>query len=256
MRILAEGILSDIFNLLTDTPEIPANQSHILDDLLDPYTAEDLYEAVLERIRQRPDRADVRAAMELFFPRNSKDIPKDVDTELWKKYRDKMENVIVDFVVRGGKDITSRVQDVYRARMGRKFNPYNIPGKVYFGSVLKYMYNKEYSFWKDGIQKLYKQYRKDADKKARETGKGLNTPNNKVNKTQASRNKSSSKLTQAQKARIEKDAIQILKDQFGINVSPADKQSIRNSPYTTAEDIAIEIIRAHYPNAQVRLTGR
>lgn len=156
MNKYTEGILSDIFDLFTQTPEFPAKTgTQQLEKYLDPYDMDDLWEGVLYKLRQVNDER-IKNVMKVFFPENGRpdlsniqDIPENLDPQLLKLFRYQFENVVIEFVTTDALDIINEVQRFVKNK-DSNYDISQITGKQYFGSILKQVTSNKY----DIINKL------------------------------------------------------------------------------------------------------
>ena len=162
MKILREGALMNLFNLFTDSPDLSSAQEHVLDNYIEPLTTTELYYAIISQLRKTAKNKETKEILQVFLPAKSRfKRPKDIHPQLWAKYQDKMEDVIVKYMVSGGKDIIKRVQQTY-AKMPDKIN-----NKVYIGTILNEVVNPHYEV-EANLKKIYDEFLKekeDPDKK-------------------------------------------------------------------------------------------
>lgn len=164
-KIKVEGFLQDLFGVLSEDPQIPSGVGvKAMNNTLKPHTVEDLYEAVIIRLRTAGRNATVRQkVMPAFFPENAKDctLPDTISVKLIDMYRDKMEDVIVEFCTTDANDIIVRTQEAY-AKQGK--NTDEITGDQYFGTILQQIHSGEYDIL-DKLAALYREFEKESKKK-------------------------------------------------------------------------------------------
>lgn len=156
MKKYTEGILTDLFDLLTQVPEFPKNSAtQVLENYLDPYSVDDLWNGVIYKLRQINNNS-VKKVMTVFFPENGKpdlnsieEIPNNVDPQLIKLFRYQFENVIIEFITKDAMDIIDQVQKFLKNN-DPNYDVSQITGQQYLGSIMKQVTSNKY----DIINKL------------------------------------------------------------------------------------------------------
>ena len=247
MQIL-EGFLSDWFDLATKPAEIPADTNKgLIDKLLDPMDAEDLYDMVVKRLQMVKGNSKFVQPyiMPLFFPETKKEMneaykalrdkyPKmseDMNPDLYEEYKYKLENAIIEFCTVDALDIIKRVQYVYKQK-DKNVNVYNIPVKVYVGTIIKEIYSGNYDMTTK-MTSIYKEYVKEAQKSEWQYKKPEDSDEERLSNDRKKR------------SRIEDRAFKIV-SQFK-TIKPEEEAGIKRLISTargdTAEDIADNVIQ-------------
>ena len=195
MLIKKEGIFDDIISAATSDVQ-PQRGNSSLEAYLNPHTLDDLYEAILYRLRSfkgKGSKKDVyEYIMPIFFPTKGKKadlskIPKieikgdngesttvSVKIQLIEQYRQKFEDIIIDYIASDGMDIVNRVQKSYKAAKG-KVNNNDITADQYFGTIIAQLHSGQYDI-QDKLVAMYQQFKKDAKKKQWQTTAKQNDP--------------------------------------------------------------------------------
>ena len=241
LRIINEGILTDIYDMATTAPESHGDYGNtVVDTALKPLKSEDLFDAIVDQLKgQQTYRTDfkmgktkmlkgtqhtsnaTKQAAEEFFPEDGK-IPMNTHPDLYKAYKYEFENIIINFITKGAVDIITKVQNAYREKQGKAYDPKSISWQTYLGTILTYMWQPKYNLIKD-IGELWKKYKED--KKSKKWNyKG--DPNKNASKNST---------------KLYKDAIQLAKDSKMIPSDPKEAEVfqsyIRNASGKTAEEI-------------------
>lgn len=233
MKIMVEagGLLTSLINAAFDSPQITGRATTVLDELLHPHTTQDLYEGVIYRLRTIKKNSTIYSKiMPLFFPedRRSRDISNedysynDLHPQLYKGYKQKFEDCIIEYVTTDALDIIKRVQTSY-TNSDSNYNISRITGDVYFGTIIKQVYEGPY----DLVPKLvstYKQFVKDSKLKQWQTT------------SDQSKERNHSSISEI------KDA---LMDQYDYSSREIDEaiDNIRITPQMTDADIITALIR-------------
>lgn len=242
MQILREGILSDLFDAATKPAEIPMDANRgIIDKLLDPLDANDLYDMVVERLRSIKGNSKVVQpyVMPLFFPKTNKEMedaykklrdkhPKmseDINPNLYDDYEYKLQNAIIEFCTVDAFDIIKRVQYVYKQK-DKNINVYDIPSKVYVGTIIKEIYSGNYDLI-NKMTSIYREYVKMAQKSEWQYKKPQDSAEDNLRKDRKKR------------SRIEDKAFQLVSD-FK-TIKPEEEAGIRRLISTTSGNTAQEI---------------
>lgn len=163
MRIKTEGFLDTLASLF-DAPNMPAGgEANWMNNHLDPHDMEDLYEGVLTRLRTVKTAKEVAEnLMPAFFPADVKKttLPKTINPKLIGKYRDKMEDAIVEFCTKDAIDIIKRLQKQY-VNQGKTTE--DLDGDIYLGTILQQVHSKDYDLI-DKLTNLWKEFDKESQK--------------------------------------------------------------------------------------------
>lgn len=166
MRNYTEGILSDLFDMFAQKPNIKTTPTtNDIENFIDPYTMDDLFDGVVYRLKKQSRNKLTREAVNLFFPQNaSKSGFEDtIDPQLIKLYKHKIEDVIIEFVTTDALDIIQQVQEFLKKK-DPNYDTTTITGEQYLGSILKQVDSQKYDII-DKISKLYQEFKKEKQKK-------------------------------------------------------------------------------------------
>lgn len=190
MNKYTEGILSDIFDLFTQQPDLPSNRStQLIEDYIDPYTMDDLFDGVVYKLRTGNTGKTTKEAISLFFPDKgeSPEFPDTLDPQLIKIYKHKFEDVIINYVTVDALDIINQVQK-YLTNQDPNYDISQITGEQYIGSILKQVDSKKYDII-DKINAVYREFKKESQKKTWQK-----SPEQVKNATASQRNKTNDAL--------------------------------------------------------------
>ena len=162
MKIL-EGILTDLVDAAAKISKQSGTSGggiSVLETYLDPHDAEDLFEGVLYVLsKPKTNRTTINNMMNIFFPESGKiNVPEGVDEQLVKKYKDKLEDVIVKFCTTDAMNIITDLQNSYK-KQGKDI--LGITGYIYLGTILNNVFNDKYSLI-DNLIEIYSQFKKDS----------------------------------------------------------------------------------------------
>ena len=244
VRIVNEGILTDIYDLVTTPAQDNSSRGNpVVDNALGPMDSEDLFYAIIDQLKDQQTRRSspklnkagdaynkgnlkpstiTKKSTEFFFPKNDK-VPKDTHPKLFNEYRYKFENIIIDFITKGAVDIIKKVQDSYKKKLGKEYSPKAIEWEVYFGTILTYMWQPKYKLV-DQIAALWSEFNKV---KKQDPWKDYKGDSEEI-KTNSKNNK------------LYKDALELAKEYRPSNPEDAREfdEFIRNAEGKTASEIA------------------
>lgn len=163
MKIQTEGFLDSLASLF-DEPTMPSGGgTSWMNNHLDPHDVNDLYEGVLTRLRTVKSAKEVAEhVMPGFFPSDAKKttLPKTISPKLIAKYRNKMEDAIVEFCTADSIDIIKRLQKQY-VKQGKV--DAEIDGDVYLGTILQQVHSNDYDLI-DKLTDLWREFEKESKK--------------------------------------------------------------------------------------------
>lgn len=152
-HIFNEGIFSNLANMATSMPKFSRVTKTKLDRYLEPYTVNELYDGIVNQLRLSSNSIIKSEIMPIFFPKNNKKIK----NEGIFKYKQKMEDVIIQFIVDECTELIEKTLDEYTQHNS------NIPESDYYGKfcvglILNSVKNNEHNL-ENKLIEIYKDYK-------------------------------------------------------------------------------------------------
>lgn len=148
---LNEGIIDDLFDLAFSDNSSDKEAETELEQLIKPHTVNDLFEGVVYTLKTKGDE-ETQNIINNFFNKSVK--YKGNDINLFRNYKDKLEQTIVDYVIDDGKDVVNEIQNKYKS-LNRDIS--EIGADVYFGTIISSVLSNHYDCV-DKLKSIYKEF--------------------------------------------------------------------------------------------------